>query len=163
MFRIPWWRPRRDSGPVPTKLRHRRDWSRWGRWCSCGLRWRGCPDRSDSAIEERWRARLGTHERTELRQTPERTQPNQAPERTEVNQGSSATLSGDRSAAFAGGGARWAYPIREMVTGLPPRPPRVRPTNRGPAGAGTGRDGRTNLGPMDPGPAPIRADDSAKR
>ncbi|WP_460806284.1 hypothetical protein [Micromonospora zhanjiangensis] len=20
-------------------------WRRWGRWCSCGFRWRSCPDR----------------------------------------------------------------------------------------------------------------------
>nr|MDT0659710.1 hypothetical protein [Micromonospora sp. DSM 115978] len=124
MFRIPWFRPRRDTGPVPTKLRHRRDWSRWGRWCSCGLRWRGCPDRPDSPIEERWRARLDERGRA-------------APE--------------DRSTALADGGTRWAYPVREMVTGLPPRPPRVPPTNRGGAGRWTVRDGRTNLGPGDPG------------
>ncbi|MEV6800954.1 hypothetical protein AB0M91_21780 [Micromonospora rifamycinica] len=30
--------------PVPTAPRHRRDWSRWGRHCTCGLRW-PCPDR----------------------------------------------------------------------------------------------------------------------
>jgi hypothetical protein len=31
--------------PVPLGLRHRRDWTRWGRYCVCGLRWRTCPDR----------------------------------------------------------------------------------------------------------------------
>ncbi|MEH0981187.1 hypothetical protein [Micromonospora sp. CPCC 205556] len=30
--------------PVPLAPRHRRDWWRWGRYCTCGLRW-PCPDR----------------------------------------------------------------------------------------------------------------------
>ncbi|WKU04674.1 hypothetical protein [Micromonospora sp. HUAS LYJ1] len=30
--------------PVPMSPRHRRNWSRWGRYCTCGLRW-PCPDR----------------------------------------------------------------------------------------------------------------------
>lgn len=35
--------------------RHRRDWSRWGRYCVCGLRW-ACPDRDGSSLEERFQA-----------------------------------------------------------------------------------------------------------
>ncbi|WP_405094836.1 hypothetical protein [Micromonospora sp. NBC_01412] len=34
---------RRADRPVPLGPRHRRDWSRWGRHCVCGLRW-PCPD-----------------------------------------------------------------------------------------------------------------------
>ncbi|MGK5445265.1 hypothetical protein ACSNN7_26055 [Micromonospora sp. URMC 105] len=29
---------------VPLAPRHRRNWWRWGRYCTCGLRW-PCPDR----------------------------------------------------------------------------------------------------------------------
>ncbi|MEU1756840.1 hypothetical protein ABZ436_29875 [Micromonospora matsumotoense] len=35
---------RKHDRPVPMTPRHRRDWSRWGRHCTCGLRW-PCPDR----------------------------------------------------------------------------------------------------------------------
>ncbi|SCF20421.1 hypothetical protein GA0070216_106237 [Micromonospora matsumotoense] len=35
---------KKHDRPVPTAPRHRRDWSRWGRYCTCGLRW-PCPDR----------------------------------------------------------------------------------------------------------------------
>ncbi|GAA2716649.1 hypothetical protein ACFY2R_22610 [Micromonospora olivasterospora] len=35
---------RPTAGPVPLAPRHRRDWSRWGRYCTCRLRW-PCPDR----------------------------------------------------------------------------------------------------------------------
>ncbi|MDG4817952.1 hypothetical protein O7628_20905 [Micromonospora sp. WMMD956] len=35
---------RRTDRPVPLGPTHRRDWSRWGRHCVCGLRW-PCPDR----------------------------------------------------------------------------------------------------------------------
>lgn len=38
---------RRRDLPVPLAPRHRRDWSRWGRYCVCGLRW-DCPDRHDA-------------------------------------------------------------------------------------------------------------------
>ena len=31
--------------PIPLAPTHRRDWSRWGRWCTGGLRWKSCPDR----------------------------------------------------------------------------------------------------------------------
>jgi hypothetical protein len=31
--------------PIPLAPIHRRDWSRWGRWCLCGFKWRRCPDR----------------------------------------------------------------------------------------------------------------------
>ncbi|MEU5939260.1 hypothetical protein ABZ807_08705 [Micromonospora sp. NPDC047548] len=37
--------------PVPLAPRHRRDWSRWGRYCTCGLRW-PCPDRHTVVPEE---------------------------------------------------------------------------------------------------------------
>ena len=30
---------RRADRPVPLGPKHRRDWSRWGRRCVCGLRW----------------------------------------------------------------------------------------------------------------------------
>lgn len=44
---------RRRDAPVPMRLRHRRDWSRWGRYCICGLRW-ACPDRDGSPLDERF-------------------------------------------------------------------------------------------------------------
>ncbi|MFG3698446.1 hypothetical protein ACGF5C_11105 [Micromonospora sp. NPDC047620] len=36
---------RRNGRAVPLAPRHRRTWRGWRRWCSCGLRWRACPDR----------------------------------------------------------------------------------------------------------------------
>jgi hypothetical protein len=36
---------RRRPEPIPLGPRHRRLWRRWGRWCSCGLGWKTCPDR----------------------------------------------------------------------------------------------------------------------
>lgn len=35
---------RAPDKPVPLAPRHRRNWTRWGRYCVCGLRW-PCPDR----------------------------------------------------------------------------------------------------------------------
>ncbi|MEV0806939.1 hypothetical protein [Micromonospora sp. NPDC050200] len=35
----------RNERPVPLAPRHRRTWRDLGRRCSCGLRWRECPDR----------------------------------------------------------------------------------------------------------------------
>ncbi len=35
----------RNQRPVPLAPRHRRAWRGLRRYCSCGLRWRTCPDR----------------------------------------------------------------------------------------------------------------------
>ncbi|MDG4794294.1 hypothetical protein [Micromonospora sp. WMMD1082] len=52
MSRSAWltWFPRtprlaRNQRPVPLAPRHRRVWRGLRRYCSCGLRWRTCPDR----------------------------------------------------------------------------------------------------------------------
>lgn len=45
----------RERKPVPMQPRHRRDWSRWGRYCICGLRW-VCPDRSAPPVPQPYRS-----------------------------------------------------------------------------------------------------------
>ncbi|WP_431727914.1 hypothetical protein [Verrucosispora sp. TAA-831] len=41
-----WFRStRRNQRPIPLAPRHRRVWRGLRRYCSCGLRWRTCPDR----------------------------------------------------------------------------------------------------------------------
>jgi hypothetical protein len=42
---------RRTPEPVPLAVRHRRDWRRWWRYCTCGQRWR-CPDKGRAVIVE---------------------------------------------------------------------------------------------------------------
>lgn len=36
---------RRRLPPIPLAPRHRLTWRRFRRWCSCGLRWKTCPDK----------------------------------------------------------------------------------------------------------------------
>lgn len=52
MPRPAWWtwsartpRSARDPRPIPLAPRHRRSWRGLRPYCSCGLRWRTCPDR----------------------------------------------------------------------------------------------------------------------
>jgi hypothetical protein len=65
--------------PVPLAPRHRRVWRLWRWWCSCGLRWKTCPDRHatvpvEPAANEQAasRERSATHEPKTQRPTTHR-------------------------------------------------------------------------------------------